>query len=175
MQDVCSDPRAVWTTGEANFIDGKSTGQLATALQLHPSGVGILVSNPDDNWAISDGSTIYPREIFDSGLRMSELFSYGSSYLEFGAFLYWRGFRSRCIRDAIVEHHVDRNEASRNPGWKSILFASICYNLHFHPSARRAFFHITACLFHSPAAAPALPSLLREAAQRWKRREKNNR
>jgi glycosyltransferase involved in cell wall biosynthesis len=165
---VRNDPRAIWTTGEAGFVDGKSCTQTNAALQLHPSGVGIPPTDPDDNWAIADGSTIYPRAIFDSGLRMVEFFSYGSSYLEFGAFLYSRGFRSRCVSGAMVEHLVDSTEVPRLTDWKSILFASICYNLHFRPNARRAVTHIAACLFHSPSVVLVLPSLLREASQRWR-------
>jgi glycosyltransferase involved in cell wall biosynthesis len=57
------DPGAVWTTGECGYLGGKLIGTTARANQLHPSGVGGPIENPDDNWGISDGSTIYPGEV----------------------------------------------------------------------------------------------------------------
>jgi hypothetical protein len=99
---VRSDPHAIWTTGENGFVAGRSIGLAATAGQLGPAGVAEPVENVDDNWAIADGSTIYPRAIFDRGFRMIEEFGFGSSYLEFGAYLYQHGWKCRCIRGAMV-------------------------------------------------------------------------
>ena len=161
------DPCAIWTTGETCYIDGQLYVQTATALQLHPSGVGTPVSDPDDNWAIADGSTIYPREIFTRGLRMVEAFGFGSSYLEFGAYLYRRGYRSRCLPGAKVEHHADLNTVRRS-SHEACLYASLCYTLYFKPSPALAVKHIAGYLVkHQPSLIFKLPALLKLAHARW--------
>lgn len=138
LEAIHLDPNAIWTTGERGFVDGKLYGTALYASQLGPSGVSIAVRDPDNNWSIADGSTIYPRRVFDLGYRMFELFSYGSSYLEFGAYLYRRGFKSRCIKNCFVEHYPpDLSILSRGQtpaAIESSLFSSICYNLYFNPN-----------------------------------------
>jgi glycosyltransferase involved in cell wall biosynthesis len=164
---VLSDPRAVWTTGETSFLGGKFFDKSETATQLHPSGVGGPVADPDDNWAVADGSTVYPREIFARGLRMVEDFGYGSGYLEFGAFIYRHGFRSRCVRGAFVEHHADAATLTRR-NIPAALFASLCFNLHFRrnlPLAAR--YAASYALLRQPSLAFRLPSLLKKARNRW--------
>jgi hypothetical protein len=118
------------------------------------------VNDFDDNWAIADGSTIYPRAVFDRGFRMVEFFRFGSSYLEFGAYLYQHGWKCRCIRGAIVEHHV---VSLSRPDPFSHLFASICYNRYFRPSRFRLFRHLAP---HWKSWAK-LPGLFAMARQRW--------
>jgi glycosyltransferase involved in cell wall biosynthesis len=143
---VESDARSIWTTGEVGYIDGVLRWEASEANQLIASGVGGAVKNLDNNWAIADGSTIYPREVFDQGHRMVEWFNYGSSYLEFGAYLYQRGFKSRCIRGEIIEHYpqdesiVTRGREFQN--LESTLFASLCYNLFFEPNYLLSGWHI---------------------------------
>jgi glycosyltransferase involved in cell wall biosynthesis len=157
---VEEDPGAVWTTGESGYLSGKLIGSTAWANQLHPSGVGGPIEDPDDNWGISDGSTIYPSEVFARGFRMVEIFGFGSSYLEFGAFLYVNGWKCRCVPGATVEHYASR---LRSPDPLSISFASICYNRHFRPSRVRLIRYL----------APRwrswreMPKLFQQARQRW--------
>jgi len=173
---VRSDPQAIWTTGEITDIDGRLYYQTETAAQLHPSGVGAPVRDPDDNWAIADGSTIYPRRIFDDGLRMVEDFAYGSSYLEFGAYVYHHGFRSRCIPGAKVEHHADKSMAERSGDprvLESLLYASLCFNLCFQPNSFRACKYSLACFRDSGFKADFLlkiPKLAAKARTRWSAR-----
>lgn len=139
LEAIQSDPDSIWTTGERGFIGGKLYGSALTASQLGASGVSESIQDKNDNWAIADGSTIYPRKVFDQGHRMVEYFSYGSSYLEFGAYLYYKGFKSRCIPNCIVEHYPENTSIllrARTPAAiESSLFASICYNLYFRPNA----------------------------------------
>jgi len=158
------DPQVVWTCGEHSFIDGKENAFTPRAAQLHPSGVACAVHDPDDNWAIADGATIYPREVFVHGLRFVEEFGYGSSYLEFGALLYARGWRSRCIPDSFIEHHDDASAQNRRSP-VSCLYASLCFNLHFRPNLLRAVRHATPHAAHFCQ----LPRLLRLARERWSR------
>ncbi|MBE9118269.1 glycosyltransferase [Lusitaniella coriacea LEGE 07157] len=130
---VSSDPHSLWTTGEIGYVNGQFFGESKTAQQLCPSGVGEAVENMDNNWAIADGSTIYPKTVFDRGYRMIEDYKYGSSYLEFGIYLYRHGFRSRCVPNAYIEHYADSWTIERNDRdtIESRLYASLCFNLYF--------------------------------------------
>jgi glycosyltransferase involved in cell wall biosynthesis len=163
LDALARDPQALWTCGERSFINGKEHAFTANAAQLHPSGAACAVDDPEDNWAIADGATIYPRQVFERGFRFVEEFGYGSSYLEFGALLYSRGWRSRCIPGAFVEHHDDAAAQHRRSPL-SCLYASLCFNLHFRPNLLRALRHA------APQAAQfgALLRLLRLARTRWK-------
>jgi glycosyltransferase involved in cell wall biosynthesis len=141
LRAVESDPDAIWTTGELGEINGYWLPRANYANQLEPSGVGETIKDPDDNWAVADGSTLYPRSIFDQGYRMVEDYPYGSSYLEFGAYLYHKGFKSRAVKEAYVIHHVTEESISRNSKLciASRLFASFCYNFYFKPNYFLAF------------------------------------
>ena len=166
LDAVHSDPRAIWTTGEARLVSTKILDRFNTALQLHASGVAHSVENPDDNWAIADGSTIYPAEIFHRGFRMVDEFQLGSGYLEFGALLYRHGWKSRCVNGAVIEHHIDAGSfLSRDPA--SQLFACICFNLHFRPSSASLLRHVSPILARNPGLIAALPRLLKLARDRW--------
>jgi glycosyltransferase involved in cell wall biosynthesis len=159
---VTRDPASVWTCGERSFIDGQPYDFTPRAAQLHPSGVSGPIADPDDNWAIADGATILPRAVFDRGYRYFEEYRFGSSYLEFGALLYARGWRSRCLDGAFIEHHADRATLDRDEP-RSRLFACLCYNLHFRPSLWRALRYGA----RSAAYAREIPALLRKIERRW--------
>jgi glycosyltransferase involved in cell wall biosynthesis len=131
---VKSDPSSIWTVGEMGFLDGVVVGVAETAKQLGPAGVGEKIEDRNNNWGIADGSTIYPREVFDRGFRMVEEFGFGSSYLEFGAYLYKNGWRCRCIPDAQVKHYAT---AVACPDSLSQRYASICFNRYFRPNKFR--------------------------------------
>lgn len=175
LDAVYSDPKSIWTTGEIGFINGDYCGNCPTAMQLCPSGVGSEVTNPDDNWAIADGSTIYPREIFDQGYKMVEWFSFGSSYLEFGAYLYYHGFRSRCIPGTLVQHYADENILYRQKNIhviESQLYASLCFNQYFQPNPKLAVQYAFSCIGYSKFNQKLifdLPKLLLRAKKRWQK------
>jgi glycosyltransferase involved in cell wall biosynthesis len=170
------DPDAVWTTGEIGFIDGEYYDRVEMANQLHPSGVGMAPDNPDDNWTISDGSTIYPASVFQKGLRMVEDYGYGSSYLEFGIFLHHHGYRSRCIKGAVVEHFatkdtLDRMNTYYRPRAASLLFACLAYNLYFKRNLAKAWSCGAKIILRSrldPALICELPRIISAARKRWK-------
>src|SRR5260370_12443115 len=92
---------------------------------------------------------------------MVEDFGFGSSYLEFGAFLYSRGCKCRCMRGALVEHHV---LALSQPDPLSLRFASICFNRYFRPNAGRLLRHL---LPHMETWTK-LPNLFELPHRRWK-------
>jgi glycosyltransferase involved in cell wall biosynthesis len=160
LSAVETSPNTILTTGEIGFIDGKQVAVHKTAAQLGPSGVGEAVHSVDDNWAIADGSTIYPRAVFDRGFRMVEDFRFGSSYLEFGAYLYKNGWRSRAIPGALIEH---RTVSLSAPDPVSIAFASICFNRYFRPNSFRLVRH----LIPQWRVFDELPQLFLKAKTRW--------
>jgi glycosyltransferase involved in cell wall biosynthesis len=161
LDAVKADSDAIWTTGEVGYLNESPVGVAEVANQLDPSGVGERIENPDDNWGIADGSTIYPRAVFDRGFRMLEEFGFGSSYLEFGAYLYKNGWKCRCIPGALVEHHAIRLS---DPDPLSHLFASICFNRYF----RRNAFRFVRFLVPHWKNWSELPKLLALARHRWK-------
>ena len=165
LASIEQDPGAVWTTGERGYLHGKLVATKARANQLHPSGVGTAIENPDDNWGISDGSTIYPSAIFARGFRMVENFGFGSSYLEFGAFLYVNGWKCRCVPGATVEHYASRLQT---PEPLSISFACICYNRYFRPDPTR----LLRYLAPQWRSCREMPRLFQQARQRWANRSR---
>ncbi|XWK91354.1 MAG: glycosyltransferase family 2 protein [Phormidium sp.] len=173
MEAVSSDPKSIWTTGEIGFINGEYCATAETAAQLYPSGVGGPVTDINNNWAIADGSTIYPTEVFDRGHRMVEWFPFGSSYLEFGAYLYHHGFRSRCIPGALVQHYAEPITVTRKDNIKVIeseLYASICFNFYFKYSIKKATKYIFSYIKYSKFNQElifALPKLRDRAKKRW--------
>jgi glycosyltransferase involved in cell wall biosynthesis len=173
QEAIAHDPDAIWTTGEVGFVQQQFSGKAETAQQLCPAGVGANVTDLDDNWAIADGSTIYPRSIFEQGYRLLEDYRYGSSYLEFGAFLYYRGFRSRCIRGAYVEHYADNATVNRyDPeAVESWFFASLCYNLYFKVNYTLALKYIASYswqLRRVEMPGKMLQNLLKRVKKRWR-------
>jgi len=180
IQAVFSDPLSIWTTGEVIYVDDVFAGRFDTANQLHPSGVGIAPSDLDDNWAIADGSTIYPVSVFQNGYSMLEIYSYGSSYLEFGAFLYRHGYRSRCVKGANIIHHAGRETIDRMRKYNrdcvcSYIYASLAYNLYFQPSVTTAICYLMSTLVRSrdPALLRKTPKIVRAVQQRWRNRSQN--
>ncbi|MGK7924886.1 MAG: glycosyltransferase family 2 protein [Spirulina sp.] len=172
LEAIATDPEAIWTTGELGYVDGKFYKKVATANQLSTSGVGIGITNPDDNWGIADGSTIYPRSIYDRGFRMLEDYGYGESFLEFGAYLYANGFRSRCILGAYVEHYAEAITITRRPlsMYESRLYASICYNLYFQTNYLRFLRYLTSYSFRLSKhynLIRYLPEIFRKIENRW--------
>ncbi len=175
LEAVRSDPRSIWTAGEQIFMEGKLHSTAPFAGQLTVDGLAGAIKNVNDNWAIADGSTIYPMEVFSQGHRMVEWFSYGSSYLEFGAYLYRHGFKSRCIPNALVEHYptADSSLLTRSKTKKVIesrIFACICYNVYFDPNWLMIARYIMPCLIRTGLAPDCLQFTVlswRRAKERW--------
>jgi glycosyltransferase involved in cell wall biosynthesis len=166
LQAIESDRRAIWACDETGYHDERLHSYRHAAAQLHPAGVGGPVHDPDDCWAIADGATIYPRAVFDAGYRLVEDFGYGSSYLEFGAYLYRRGWRSRLLRTTWIEHRAEAATLSRGEP-RSHLFASLCFNRHFQPSRFRAARFLVPQIVRHPSLGRILPALARRAHERW--------
>jgi len=73
--------------------------------QLHARGFSTTSADPSDCWAIAEGASIYPRIVFDSGIRYAEELQFGQVYQELGSRLHWRGFRIRFLPHTYVINH----------------------------------------------------------------------
>lgn len=125
------DPQSVWIIGE--YLPMQSVGMPPHPCpgQLHPRGFSSLPKDTQNCWAISDGASIYPKKIFESGLRFVESWKFGYSYLEFGSRLYYLGYRIRHLESTYVIHHFDSKKRSfndKNMEESSRFFAMMCYS-----------------------------------------------
>jgi glycosyltransferase involved in cell wall biosynthesis len=139
MRAAQAEPRTVWVIGECLPGEEGTYRPWVCPSQLHPRGHSVTPPQGSRIWAIADGATIYPREVFDSGLRFSESFPFGAAYLEWGSRLHWLGYEIRHLKETFVIHHLDPTARSFqdircNAG--SRLFAGLCHSFIYQPSPR---------------------------------------
>ena len=100
---VESDPESVWILSETSerplpfsilYVPG----------EIQPTGISMPPRDWEYTFAISDGSVVYPKEIFQTHCYL-EVFPFGSAYLEFGARLKSLGYRIRYLTTTYVIHH----------------------------------------------------------------------
>ena len=133
---IARDPDAIWIIGE--FLPGQDRVNKSAECpgQLDPRGFSVPPPNPDDCWAIADGATIYPRKVFDSGLRFAESFRFGAPYLEFGSRLHFFGYRIRQLTSTYVIHHFNassRSLADPEEELAAEFFAMLCHSFIYQP------------------------------------------
>jgi glycosyltransferase involved in cell wall biosynthesis len=139
LRAVQERPDIVWIIGECLPGEEDSPRPWVCPAQLHPRGHSVTPADGEAIWAIADGATIYPREIFDCGLRFSESFIFGAAYLEWGSRLHWLGWDIRHLDSTYVIHHLDPRARSfddirTNAG--SRLFAGLSHSFIYQPSVR---------------------------------------
>lgn len=98
------DPNSVWCIGEVIYWEPVPVGW-AIPGELHLNGIPCVPRDRANSSAWSDGATICPKRVFDSGLCFSEAFRFGASYLEFGCLLHAAGQRIRELESTAVIHH----------------------------------------------------------------------
>ncbi|MCS4199745.1 hypothetical protein GGP93_001172 [Salinibacter ruber] len=103
---VKRDPTSVWTIAEKR----PQTSRLHRPGQLNLRGYPVTPSDHQDSRAIADGSTIYPRRLFEDGILFVEDFKMGPVYLEYGSRIHRLGVRIRELRDTHVFHHLEDRE-----------------------------------------------------------------
>jgi glycosyltransferase involved in cell wall biosynthesis len=133
------DAEAVWIIGEVLPDRLPMHTSPECPGQLHPRGFSVAPENPDDCWAIADGATIYPRKIFDRGLRFAEAFPFGAAYLEFGSRLHFLGYRIRLLRSTYVVHHYEaskRSLADPEGELAAEFFAMLCHSFIYQPTLK---------------------------------------
>ena len=136
IEALAYDPFSVWNIGE--FYPGQETkGQTPVCPgQIHPRGYSVTPTDPQRSWAISDGANIYPRQIFDCGLRFIDDYMFGAAYLEFGSRLHWLGFRLRFLTTTHVIHHYDpttRSFLDISIDLSSRFCAMLCHSFLYQP------------------------------------------
>jgi glycosyltransferase involved in cell wall biosynthesis len=100
---IASDPRRVWIFSER--VPGDTTSALTCPPELHRSGFGIAPADPSRCAAIADGASVYPREIFETGLRYDEAYPFGGLWYLWGKLVAKRGWRISFSDRTFVWHH----------------------------------------------------------------------
>lgn len=105
LQLIKLDRQRIWTIPERdNFQDPNIAPNYPT--ELHRSGAGCLPRDPANCAAIADGSTLYPRAVFDSGLRYDETYRFGTVWYLWGKILSRSGWRISISDATFVWHHA---------------------------------------------------------------------
>jgi glycosyltransferase involved in cell wall biosynthesis len=136
---VEADPQSIWIIAEYEPAKEMPGVMPQCPAQLNARGFSAIPPDPDRCWAIADGATIYPRALFDSGVRYADDFKFGAAYLEFGSRLYWLGYRIRCLPDTYLLHHVVpgvRSYNNQEMEQASRLFAGLCHSFLYQPTLR---------------------------------------
>ncbi|MGA1592886.1 MAG: FkbM family methyltransferase [Candidatus Nanopelagicales bacterium] len=127
---IKSDPESVWIIGEYLPNQHIVNPPHPCPGQLHPRGFSYFPKDTQNCWAISDGASIYPRKIFDSGLRFVEFWKFGASYLEWGSRLHHFGYRIRHLSSTYIIHYLELNNRSfidEEMQQSSSFFAMMCF------------------------------------------------
>jgi glycosyltransferase involved in cell wall biosynthesis len=136
---IKSDPEAIWIIGEYLPTEKIREEPHPCPGQLHPRGFSVLPQDTQHSWAIADGASIYPRVIFDSGIRYVEYFKFGFAFLEFGSRLHWLGYRIRHLESTYVVHYLELNNRSfmvESIDLSSRFFAMLCHSFIYQPSIK---------------------------------------
>ena len=100
---VAGDPDRVWIFSER--LPGDSTTVLTCPPELHRSGFGVTPADPSRCAAIADGASVYPRQIFDRGLRYDETYPFGGLWYLWGKLLARHGWQITFSDRTFVWHH----------------------------------------------------------------------
>ena len=136
LDAVVLDPKAIWIIGE--YLPTQQKHQMPDCPgQLHPRGFSVMPPDPQNCWAISDGASVYPRVIFDCGLRYLDDYKFGAAYLEFGSRLHWLGYRIRHLSKTYIIHHYDpatRSSLDLRTDLASRFCAMLCHAYIYQPT-----------------------------------------
>lgn len=107
------DPRRVWTFAERD--PARPDGTLDCPPMLDRSGHGAPPPDPSDSSGLGDGSTLYPRAIFDGGLRYDDTYRFGALWYLWALRLRRAGWRITFSTDAFVWHHGETDGRLADP------------------------------------------------------------
>lgn len=102
---IDSDPAAIWTVSERS--PNNPDAPLLVPGELRSNGTVGPPENTKHSAAIACGSTVYPRKVFDMGLRCDETYSFGGIWYLWGHQLRNAGFRIRHCPNTFVWHHTE--------------------------------------------------------------------
>ena len=111
---IAADPARVWIFSER--WPGDADSPLVCPPELHRSGFGSAPADPSRCAAIADGASVYPRRIFDSGLRYDETYAFGGLWYLWGKLLADRGWRITFSDRTFVWHHFWPDQATPDDG-----------------------------------------------------------
>jgi hypothetical protein len=100
---VASDPQRIWIFSER--WPGDADSPLICPPELHRSGFGSAPADPSRCAAIADGASVFPHDIFASGLRYDETYRFGGLWYLWGKLLADRGWRITFSDRTFVWHH----------------------------------------------------------------------
>lgn len=170
LEAAKQEPTTVWCMGE--IIPGDST-VWGTPGQMNARGSSSAPADHEANWAWSDGATVCPVILFESGLRFYEGFPFGWSYLEFGCRAHWLGWKIKVLPGTGVIHHFHesgRSFESEDMDRASRYFALILHAFFYQRSFSRMA-NAAAVIGKEFWARPARhAALLREALRHVRRR-----
>lgn len=133
---VAGSPKDIWVIAERTHPGDPASTQFPS--QLGPSGYGYAPLDRDHCWAIADGCTVYPVNVFRSGILMIEEWPFGQTYLEFGARLHFQ-HRRRCrlvTGTHVIHHHepgLRRSHHALIEG-ASAVYAALAFSWRYQPS-----------------------------------------
>jgi glycosyltransferase involved in cell wall biosynthesis len=173
IEAATAEPESVWTIGE-HLAGRPQHGKPPFPGEIGPRGFTVPPRDPHDSRAIADGSTIYPRSIFDRGVRYSEAFSFGPVYLELGCRIRELGYTIRWLESTHVVHHFDpaaRSVDDPETVLAARIFAMLCLVNRYEPSLRgRALCSVEIAYRLARAPRTAVPALRRGFAAYCARR-----
>jgi glycosyltransferase involved in cell wall biosynthesis len=133
---VAADGTAVWIIGEViPSVPGTAPDECPG--ELHPRGFSVPPRDADHTWAIADGASIYPVDLFRGGVLFAEAFRFGASYLEFGSRLHRLGYRIRHLRGTYIVHHADfanRSYDDETELMAARVFATLSHSFRYQPT-----------------------------------------
>ena len=140
LEALYEDPGSAWCLGEVWAWEKISTGWMIPG-ELTLKGIPNAPADLSHSWGWSDGATLCPRKVFDSGLKFHDGFRFGFAYLEFGCLLHSIGQRIRILSSTGVIHHFQ--EAHRSfelplEECASRYFASIMLATVYQPSFKNS-------------------------------------
>lgn len=138
IEAATAEPESVWTIGE-HLASRPQHGKPPFPGEIGPRGFTVRPRDPRDSRAIADGSTIYPRSVFDRGVRYFEAFSFGPVYLELGCRIRELGYTIRWLDSTYVIHHFDAAARSIDDPETVLaarIFVMLCLVNRYEPSVR---------------------------------------
>jgi glycosyltransferase involved in cell wall biosynthesis len=136
---IKEDQNRIWIFGERNTLLPEIEPSCPGELQN--DGVVRAPSNPADCAAIADGATVYPRAIFDSGLRYDQTYRFGGLWYLWGRILVKNGWKISYSDKTFIWHHGETDFRKDDKVWlldqiECNLYVSTYFAFKLHPSLK---------------------------------------
>ncbi len=133
MQAIKAEPETIWTIGEYTTSQKIHDAPHPIPGQLHPRGFAFQKYRQNEYYGIADGTSIYPRSVVNRKILNCEYYSFGLTYLEYGARLKYENYTLRPLTDTYVIHHSIVKSASTIPDimQESRIFAMLCLSFKY--------------------------------------------